>query len=78
MTEEVDLDHRIHPRIIGGRGRNVRKLMDQFKVDIKFPQANSGNPNLVLITGDEDNVMDCRDHLLNLEEEFVSKPSLTH
>ena len=46
--------------------------MEEFHVDIRFPGRESDNPNLVVITGTEDAVMDCRDHLLNLEEEFVS------
>jgi predicted PilT family ATPase len=71
VTEEVNLDHRVHPRLIGGRGRAIRKVMDDYKVDIKFPSRDSDNPDLVLITGSEDNVLDCKDHLLNLEEEYL-------
>jgi hypothetical protein len=69
---EVDIDHRVHSRIIGSRGRAVHKIMEEFHVDIRFPGRESDNPNLVVITGAEDAVMDCRDHLLNLEEEYVS------
>ena len=33
MTEiTVEIDSRIHPRIIGGRGRNVKQIMTDFKV----------------------------------------------
>jgi predicted PilT family ATPase len=71
VTEEVHLDHRVHPRLIGGRGRAIRKVMDDYKVDIKFPSRDSDNPDLVLITGSEENVLDCKDHLLNLEEEYM-------
>ena len=32
MTEiTVEIDSRIHPRIIGGRGRNVKQIMTDFK-----------------------------------------------
>ena len=72
VTEEVSIDHRIHSRIIGSRGRAVRKIMDEFKVDVRFPRPNDPDPNLVQIIGMEDSVWDCKDHLLNLEEEFVS------
>lgn len=72
ITEEVTLDTRVHPRLIGQRGRAIRKVMDDYKVDIKFPRPESDNPELVMITGSEDNVLDCKDHLLNLEEEYVS------
>lgn len=41
-------------------------------MDIRFPRSDSGNPNLVVISGaEEDKVFDARDHLLNLEEEYI-------
>ena len=49
MTEEVSIDHRVHSRIIGSRGRAVRKIMDEFKVDVRFPRPNDPDPNLVQI-----------------------------
>merc|ERR1719318_431184 len=69
--EEVHLDSRVHSRIIGGRGRGINKIMDEFKVDIKFPRSDSSDPDLVTIMGDPDNVLDCKDHLLLLEEEYM-------
>ena len=37
MTEiTVEIDSRIHPRIIGGRGRNVKQIMTDFKVRRKL------------------------------------------
>jgi len=75
MTEiTVEIDSRIHPRIIGGRGRNVKQIMTDFKVDIRFgaPDADGQqNRNLVVISGKEEDCLDCRDHLLNMEEEFL-------
>ncbi|XP_074655321.1 vigilin-like [Tubulanus polymorphus] len=68
---EVELDRRVHSRIIGGRGRAIKKVMEDYKVDIRFPRGTDTNPDLVTITGSEDNVYDCRDHLLNLEEEYM-------
>lgn len=70
--EEVPIDSRIHSRIIGTRGRNVIKIMDQFKVDIRFPRPNDPEPDLVIIQGNEDDVLDAKDYLLNQEEEYVS------
>ncbi|KAK7093511.1 hypothetical protein V1264_007247 [Littorina saxatilis] len=70
VTEDVNIDHRIHPRIIGAKGRNVRKLMEDYNVDIRFPR-DSGDPDVVTITGPEDAVYDCKDHLLNIQEEFM-------
>lgn len=72
VKEDVEIDSRVHSRLIGARGRNIRKIMDDFKVDIKFPRSEDANPNLVTITGHEEQVLDAKDHLLNLEEEYVS------
>ena len=72
VTEEVMIDHRVHPRLIGTRGRAIRKIMDDYKVDIRFPNRASDNPDVVMVTGAEEDVLDCKEHLLNLEEEFVS------
>lgn len=75
MTEiTVEIDSRIHPRIIGGRGRNVKQIMTDFKVDIRFGATDADgqqNRNLVVISGKEEDCLDCRDHLLNMEEEFL-------
>ncbi|CAG2229559.1 Vigilin [Mytilus edulis] len=68
---ECKLDHRVHPRIIGAKGKNIRKLMDDFKVDIRFPRGPEENPDIIYISGGEDDCYDCRDHLLNIEEEFL-------
>lgn len=39
VSEDVPLDHRVHARIIGARGKAIRKIMDEFKVS---PQAEPG------------------------------------
>jgi polyribonucleotide nucleotidyltransferase len=67
----VELDARIHSRIIGQRGRHVRQIMDDFKVDIKFPRDNDPNLNQVTVIGREEDVEACKDHLLLLEEEYM-------
>lgn len=43
-----------------------------FQVDIRFPQPGSEDPNKVIVTGLPENVDNAIDHLLNLEEEYVS------
>lgn len=75
INEEVFIDSRVHSRLIGSRGRNIHKIMDEYKVDIKFPRSDDADPNVVVITGHEENVQDAKDHLLNLEEEYV-RPSV--
>lgn len=73
VKEIVEIDSRVHARIIGQRGRGIRKIMDDFKVEIKFPRDNErgDNPNAVTIIGSEDAVSDAKDHLLNMEEEYL-------
>ncbi|XP_066146000.1 vigilin [Euwallacea fornicatus] len=68
---EINIDSRVHSRLIGGRGRTIRKIMDDFRVDIKFPRNDDPNPDLVIISGQEDNVGEAREHLLNLAEEYL-------
>ena len=72
MVMEFEIDSRIHNRIIGPRGKNVRKLMDQFKVDIRFPK---GEQNKCVVTGLEENCESAKEHLQMLEEEYVSQIS---
>lgn len=72
VTIEVSIDNRIHSRIIGQRGKSVRKIMENFKVDIRFPRTQE-NPNVVAITGLEDDCEACKDHLLMLEEEYMDE-----
>lgn len=70
--EEVHINAAVHSRLIGSKGRNIRKIMEEFKVDIKFPRKTDPDPNIVTIVGTEENVTDAKDRLLNLEEEYVS------
>lgn len=43
-----------------------------LQVGIRFPQPGSGDPDKVTVTGLPENVDKAIDHLLNLEEEYVS------
>lgn len=73
VREEVQIDSRVHSRIIGSRGRSIRKIMEDYKVDIKFPRSDDADPNLVIITGNEENVVEAKEHLISLEEQYVRK-----
>ena len=76
IKEEVVIDPRVHSMIIGRRGNGIRKIMQDYKVDIKMPRLSDPEPDLVIIMGlDEDCVLDCKDHLLNLAEEFEQEVS---
>ncbi|XP_056647638.1 vigilin [Diorhabda sublineata] len=68
---EINIDASVHSRLIGARGRNIKKIMEDFNVDIKFPRDGDKDGNLVVITGQEDNVYEAKDHLLNLGEEYL-------
>ena len=46
--------------------------VDSFQVDIRFPQSGAPDPNCVTVTGLPENVEEAIDHILNLEEEYVS------
>lgn len=70
--DEFEIDARVHSRLIGSRGWSIRKIMDEFRVEIRFPKTGASNPNLVSVIGSEDAVFNAKDHLLNLEEEYVS------
>merc|ERR1719347_1705890 len=69
IKEEVQIDPAVHSMIIGRRGRSIRKIMDDFKVDIRLPREGDEDPSLVIVSGDEEAVLDCIDHLKNLEDE---------
>ncbi|XP_066586209.1 vigilin [Prorops nasuta] len=71
VKEEVDIDSAVHSRLIGAKGRNIRRIMDEFKVDIKFPRKTDDDPDMVTIIGAEENVIDAREHMLNLAVEYM-------
>ena len=51
--------------------RNVAGSQEKFNVDLRFPRAN-GDPDISVISGTEDDVYDCKEHLLIIEEDCVS------
>lgn len=75
VKETVPLDARIHSRVIGQRGRHVRQIMEDYRVDIKFPRDGDADMNQVTVMGKEEDVEACKDHLLNLEEEYLQDVS---
>merc|ERR1719323_1854072 len=71
VHEQVSIDPRVHSMIIGKRGRSIRKIMDDFKVEIRLPRDGDEDPSIVTISGDDDAVQDCIDHLKIMEEEYI-------
>ncbi|XP_030368983.1 vigilin [Scaptodrosophila lebanonensis] len=70
--EVIEIDSRIHSHIIGHRGRTIRKIIDDYKVDIKFPSSDDAqnNPNAVTIIGKEDDVENAKEALLSMAEDY--------
>ncbi len=48
--EEVRIDPRVHSMIIGRRGAGIRKIMTDYKVDIKLPREGEGEPDVVTVS----------------------------
>lgn len=71
VTKEIEIDHRVHSRLIGAKGRNIRRLMEQHKVEIKFPRPEDPNKNLVQVTGAEEDVEEALDYLKQFEDEHL-------
>lgn len=69
VSVEVPIDPRVHRRLIGAKGRAIRKFMDTYRVDIRFPSLNTSDP--VVISGLAENVEEAKDQLLLLEEEYM-------
>jgi len=70
ITMEIDIDHRIHARIIGTGGQKLQQIMKEYDVEIKFPSNNKSNQVHVIGTNQE-KIDACIDHLLILEEDFL-------
>jgi len=70
----INIPNCFHARLIGARGRNIRKVMETYKVNISFPgnsaEANPETKDTIQLVGSEANCSDCHDHLLNLLEEY--------
>uniref|UniRef100_A0A8C4Q0Q1 Vigilin n=1 Tax=Eptatretus burgeri TaxID=7764 RepID=A0A8C4Q0Q1_EPTBU len=72
ISEDIKLDSRVHSRLIGSRGKVIRKIMDEYKVEIRFPQAGAEDPNIVTVIGLPEDVDNAIDHLQDLEDTYVS------
>ena len=48
--EEVNIDNRVHSMIIGKGGKGIRKIQQDYKVEIKLPRAGDPNPDMVIVS----------------------------
>ena len=72
------MDPRIHPRLIGARGKSLRALMAQFPgVDVRFPGTGSEDSSMVSVSGPPKVVEACEDRLRAMADEFVSHLNVT-
>ncbi|PAV76977.1 hypothetical protein WR25_20889 [Diploscapter pachys] len=73
FTQEVFLDARYHPRLIGRNAKNLKTVQDKYHVEIRISR-DPAEPNLVTVAGkDEDTVYDCVDYLKEDEEAFLEQ-----
>ncbi|CAJ0581839.1 unnamed protein product, partial [Mesorhabditis spiculigera] len=73
VTQEISLDARFHPRLIGQRGKNLKRVMDEFGVEITLSRDDA-DPNKVVVAGkNEDSVWDCIDYLRQEEEDYLAE-----
>ena len=70
MTKTVDIHHIVHGRIIGSKGAGVKKLQENYKVRIVFP--NDKQSNTLEVSGLETDVDNCIEQLKQVQEEYVS------
>ncbi|XP_055915832.1 vigilin isoform X1 [Eupeodes corollae] len=70
--EVVEIDQRVHSHIIGHRGRNIRAIIEDYKVDVRFPTATDANKDAVTIIGKEEDVENAKEHILSVAEEYIS------
>jgi rRNA processing protein Krr1/Pno1 len=70
ITMEIEIDPRIHARIIGTGGSKLQQIMKDYSVEIKFP-ANNRTDKVHVIGLDQEKIDACIDHLLILEEDYL-------
>lgn len=76
ITDEMQIPFCHHRYIIGQKGNEVRKLMEQFDVTISIPPASEGS-DIVKISGAQTNVDRAKhaldDRVKQLERERIDK-----
>lgn len=70
ITMEIEIDPRIHARIIGSGGQKLQQMMKDFSVEIKF-QANNQSDKVHVIGLDQEKIDACIEQLLVLEEDYI-------
>lgn len=71
FTEELHVDPKHHPKIIGRRGAVITKIRTDFDVNIQFPDRNSEEQDKIVIQGYADKVMGAKEAIEKLVRELV-------
>lgn len=75
-TEEtIEIPSQVHPRLIGAQGRAVKKLMDDFKVNVKFARQGDPNPSSVTLYGSASAIMAAKNHMIKLADQYMASAS---
>ena len=70
ITMEIEIDSRVHARIIGSGGQKLQQLMKDYSVEIRF-QANNQSDKVHVIGLEQEKIDACIDQLLVLEEDYL-------
>lgn len=70
-TEEtIEIPSQFHPRLIGAGGRNVKKVMEDFSVEVKFARQGDPNPNSVILQGKPSSIAAAKNRMLQLANQY--------
>jgi predicted RNA-binding protein YlqC (UPF0109 family) len=70
--ETIEIPSQVHPRLIGAQGRAVKKLMEDYKIGVKFARQNDPNPNAVTLSGRADNILAAKNHMMKLADQYMA------
>lgn len=73
--ETIEIASQVHPRLIGAQGRAVKKLMEDFKIRVKFARQGDPNPNAVTLFGRQDCIKAAKKHMIELADHYLSSAS---
>lgn len=70
--ESIEIASQALPRLIGAQGRTVKKIMEDYKIGVKFARQGDPNPNLVVLSGRPDNILAAKNHMMKLANQYLS------
>lgn len=77
VQKDVEIDSRIHYRLIGTKGSKLRGFMREHNVDLTMPRKNdedyANKKNIITVSGSNDNVETAIMELFNLESEYLQE-----